>query len=95
LRIISKTAIHHFSKIRPDALAPLLHWYAVARRAIWHSIAEVNFDFPHADVVGIFTDFNIAGKKYRLIAIVKYRWQIVYIRHILTHAEYNKEKWKK
>jgi len=30
-----------------------------------------------------------------LIAVVKYRWQLIYIRQILTHFEYDKEKWKK
>jgi mRNA interferase HigB len=95
LRIISKTAINQFSKTRPDALAPLLHWYAVAGHARWRTIADVRLDFSHADAVGIFTVFNIAGNKYRMIAIIKYRWQIVYIRHILTHAEYDKENWKK
>ncbi len=38
--------------------------------------------------------FNISGNKYRLVSVIKYRWQIVYIRHILTHAEYDKGKWK-
>ena len=39
--------------------------------------------------------FNIGGNKYRLISVIKYRWQIAYIRHILTHAEYDKGKWKR
>ncbi len=37
--------------------------------------------------------FNIGGNKYRLISVNRYRWQIAYIRH-LTHAEYDKGKWK-
>ena len=28
----------------------------------------------------------------RLIAVVKYRWQLIYIRQILTHFQYGKEK---
>jgi mRNA interferase HigB len=77
-----------------NALEPLLHWYHVAKRAHWTSLAEVRKDFRHADVVGVFTVFNIAGNKYRLIATIKYRWRVVYIRNILTHVEYDKEKWK-
>jgi mRNA interferase HigB len=42
----------------------------------------------------LYTVFNIAGNKYRLIAAIKYRWAVVYIRAILTHVEYNKGKWK-
>lgn len=40
------------------------------------------------------TVFNISGNKYRLVSVIKYRWRIVYIRHILTHAEYDEGKWK-
>jgi mRNA interferase HigB len=55
---------------------------------------ETRRDFPHADPVGVFTVFNIGGNNFRLIAAIKYRWQVVYVRHILTHAEYAKDKWK-
>ena len=94
LRIISKAAITEFSKTHKDALEPLLHWHSVTKRATWRHLADARADFPHADTVGIFTVFNISGNKYRLIAAIKYRWQIVYIRYILTHAEYDEEKWK-
>lgn len=63
-------------------------------RAAWTHLAEVRADFPHADAVGAFTVFNIGGNKYRLISLIKYRWQIVYVRHILTLAEYDRGKWK-
>jgi mRNA interferase HigB len=38
--------------------------------------------------------FNIRGNKYRLVSVNKHRWHVVYIRHILTHAEYDRGKWK-
>jgi mRNA interferase HigB len=71
-----------------------MHWYLTAKRAQWQNLAEVRTDFRHADAVGLFTVFNIGGNKYRLITAIKYRWQIIYIRHVLTHAEYSMEKWK-
>ncbi len=94
MRILSKAAIAEFSKAHKDAHTPLLHWYHVTKRATWKDLTETRKDFPHADSVSLFTIFNIAGNKYRLIAAINYRWQVVYIRHILTHAEYAKEKWK-
>jgi len=94
VRIISKAAIAEFSKTHKDALESLLHWHSITRRAAWRHLADVRADFAHADAAGIFTVFNISGNKYRLISVIKYRWQIVYIRHILTHAEYGKGKWK-
>jgi mRNA interferase HigB len=94
LRIISKAAITEFSKAHKDALEPLSYWHGVTWRAAWRHLVDVRADFPHADAIGRFTVFNIGGNKYRLVSVIKYRWQIVYIRHILTHAEYDEGKWK-
>ena len=94
MRIISKAAITEFCKTHKAALEPLLHWHAVAKRAAWRHLVDVREDFPHADALGIFTVFNVGGNEYRLVSVIKYRWQIVYIRRILTHEEYDKGKWK-
>jgi len=76
--------------MRPDAVEPLMHWDHVAKRAVWRNITEVRLEFPHADAAGIYTVFNIAGNRYRLITSIKYRWQVIYIRSILTHEEYSR-----
>jgi mRNA interferase HigB len=94
VRIISKAAIMEFSVKRPEAVEPLMCWYHITKRAAWRNISEVQLDFPHADGVGAFTVFNISGNKCRLITVVKYRWQVVYIRAILTHSEYARGRWK-
>ena len=94
MRIISKTAVTEFSKTHKDAVESLLHWHGVTKRAAWKQLVDVRADFPHADAVDIFTVFNISGNKYRLVSAIKYRWRIVYIRHILTHTEYDEGKWK-
>jgi mRNA interferase HigB len=94
LRVISKAAIAEFSEQCPEAREPLMHWYRTTKRAVWRNLVETRRDFPHADPVGVFTVFNIGGNNFRLIAAIKYRWQVVYVRHILTHAEYAKDKWK-
>jgi mRNA interferase HigB len=39
--------------------------------------------------------FDIAGNRYRLIAIIRYDLEQVDIETILTHAEYDRDKWKK
>jgi len=51
--------------------------------------------FPSADMVDNLVIFNIAGNKYRLIAAIHFNRQKLYIRDVLTHAEYDKERWKK
>ncbi len=50
--------------------------------------------FKSAEAVGRFTVFNICGNKYRLIVRIDYAKQIIWIRNILTHAEYDTEEWK-
>jgi len=93
VRVLSRKAIREFAQIHPEAIEPLTHWYLVARRASWSSLAAVRRDFRHADIVGKYTVFNIGGNNFRLIATIKYRLQVVYIRAILTHAEYDKGAW--
>ena len=39
--------------------------------------------------------FNIGGNKYRLIAAIHFNTQLLYVRDILTHQEYDAGKWKK
>jgi mRNA interferase HigB len=92
--VISKTALKEFATDHADALEPLLRWHGIARKAAWQNLADVRQRFPHADNVDKFTVFNIGGTKYRLITVIKYQHQIIYIRGILTHAEYSKGKWK-
>ena len=93
--MISKPAILRFAEKHPDALAPLMNWYRITKRADWGSLAEVRSDFAHADIVGRRTVFNIHGNDYRLIARVNYRTKRVFILYILTHVEYSKGEWKR
>jgi mRNA interferase HigB len=48
-----------------------------------------------ADQVGNLTVFNIGGNKYRLIVAIHYNRHKVFIRNVLTHAEYNRNNWKR
>lgn len=94
VRIISKAALAEFAEKDPESREPMMHWYRVTKRANWANLAEVHQDFPHADVVGNLTVFNVGGNKYRVIVAIKYRWQVVDIRNVLTHREYSRGKWK-
>jgi len=55
---------------------------------------DVRQVYPQADAVGELTVFNIKGNAYRLIVKIEYRWEQIYIRRVLTHAEYDKGDWK-
>jgi mRNA interferase HigB len=69
-------------------------WFKVAQKADWSNLVEVQSVFPTAEAVGNFTVFNIKGNKYRLIVSIDYEKQVIYIKYMFTHAEYDKEQWK-
>ena len=58
------------------------------------SFTELRQTFPSADEVGKLTVFNIGGNKARLNGAIHYNRSRVYIRHVLTHKEYDRGIWK-
>jgi mRNA interferase HigB len=95
VRVISKKRLREFWKEYPTAQQPLDNWYRVAKKATWESIAETRAIFPHADAAYDCTIFNIGGNKFRLIVEIKYDRQVIYVKHVLTHKDYDKGTWEK
>jgi mRNA interferase HigB len=84
----------------PRAERPLAAWVRVTEGATWRHIMDVRRDFPGADAVKVNSGnvcivFNIGGNKWRLITLIDYTEQIVVVGDVLTHAEYDKEQWKR
>ncbi|MBE9214335.1 type II toxin-antitoxin system HigB family toxin [Plectonema cf. radiosum LEGE 06105] len=79
----------------PDAAEQVEAWYRVVNSASWRHLDDVRQIYPSADAVGNFTVFNIKGNTYRLIVDIDYETQTIYYKYFLTHAEYDKDKWKK
>jgi mRNA interferase HigB len=75
--------------------APLDAWYRMAKKARWKNLLEVRQQLPSADAVGRFTVFNIKGNAYRLVTEINYQSGRIFIRVVLTHADYSKGGWKK
>jgi mRNA interferase HigB len=95
MHVITKKRFKEFAAVHADAAEPLKAWNAIAESARWRSIADVRLIYPHADFVDPLTVFNIKGNTYRLIVKIEYRFARIYIKHILTHAEYDKGDWKR
>jgi mRNA interferase HigB len=94
MNTISFKKIREFVTIHPDSKSSLTAWYNIAKKMQWRNLAEVKQVYPHADLVGNYTIFNIKGNNYRLIAEINYQYQQILIRKILTHEEYDGNKWK-
>ena len=92
MRVISNRTLREFWEKHTDVEDQLLEWYKVAKNANWQSFDEITDYFGHTcKIVG--SDrviFKIKGNKYRLIIMVNFEFQTIYICFIGTHAEYDK-----
>ena len=51
--------------------------------------------YPAADQVGDVVIFNIRHNRYRLITYAVFPKQKLYVKALLTHAEYDRGEWKR
>ncbi len=94
MHVISRKALQQFWERHPDSNRPLTRWFKILQKNDFASFNEMRRTFPSADRVGDLIVFNIGGNKYRLIASCHFNRNKVYIRHVLTHQEYEKGAWK-
>jgi mRNA interferase HigB len=95
MHIITRKRLLEFAKKHPDCSAALESWYRIVKRTDFNSFNELRHTFfQSADIVDNLTVFNIGGNKARLIAAIHYNTHRIYIRHILTHKEYDRGFWR-
>jgi len=94
MHVISRRKLKEAAARHGDLEGPLDTWFRIARKAQWRNLAEVRKTFSSADAVGKWTVFNSKGNRYRLITEINYVFGRIYIRHVLTHAEYDRGGWK-
>jgi mRNA interferase HigB len=65
-------------------------WYAEAVKAKWKSSAELKAQYSSASIVSSESVvFNIKGNDYRLIVAINYHYQVLLIKWLGTHKEYD------
>ena len=99
MRIVKKATLAKYWAWNPQAESGLAHWYKTAKKARWACFPDVRATFPHADQVTVRSGrrvvvFNVGGNKYRLITAIHYNRQMAFTLMVLTHGEYDKDKWK-
>jgi mRNA interferase HigB len=94
MHVISREALREFWNTHPDSKASLVRWHQIVSRTDFPDFAALRQAFPSADKVDKFVVFNFAGNKFRLIAAIHFNRQKVYIRHVLTHPQYDQGAWK-
>jgi mRNA interferase HigB len=94
MHIISRKALPEFWETHPGSEGPLIRWYTIVRKTGFKDFNELRRTFPSADWVDGLVVFNVGGNKYRLIAAIHFNRGRVYIRHVLTHEDYDHGAWK-
>jgi mRNA interferase HigB len=92
MRVISNKALTGFAAAHGDADAPLQAWRKVVEAAAFTSFADLKKAFNAIDKVGDFYVFDVGGNKFRVIASIHFNRQMLFVRHVFTHKEY--DRWK-
>lgn len=91
MRIIAKKILREFWETHSDCEQQLKSWYKEAIDAGWKNPNEIKIEYPSASILNDNrVVFNIKGNNYRLIVKINFDFQIIWIRFIGTHSEYDK-----
>ena len=90
MRVIAKAALREFWMKHPDAEGALNAWWADAQRAAWKAPSDITANYANVSLLANGrVCFNIRGNHYRLIVKVLYKSQVIYVKFVGTHAEYD------
>lgn len=91
MHIITRSRLVQFGRVHAEADSELRDWARIVRRRQYGTPLEVKVDFPSASFIGPWkTVFNIHRNDYRLVVDMRYDLGRVYVRHIVTHREYDR-----
>ena len=91
MRVIAVATLREFWAHHPDAEEPLKAWYAEVSRAGWTQPSDIKRHYGNASILkNKRVVFNIKGNDYRLIVSIAYRTQLVFVKFIGTHDEYDR-----
>jgi len=89
--IVYLEKLNVFAKNHSNARKSIATWVSTTEEAIWNSKQDVLRDFPKAKMIANSrARFEIVHNTYRLIVKSNYDAQIVQIRFIGTHNEYDR-----
>lgn len=99
MHIITRKKLLEADRKHSGLGVPLDARYRTAKSAKWKSLEEVRQTYSHADGVRVgdrvYAVFNVSGNRYRVITEIFFADQTILVRHVLTHAEYDKGDWNK
>jgi len=90
MHVISKRALRDFYSTHHRSKGPLLAWHRLMECNEFPDLNGLHSVFPSADYTAPFTVFNIGGNRFRIVTAIHYNRRKVYVRAVLTHAEYDR-----
>lgn len=91
MRIFTEKKLKEYIERHPDAKVAIQEWVSIVKHSEWTCFADIKKTFNSVDSVGNqHYVFNIKGNNYRLVVVIQFTPQFVYVRFIGTHAEYDK-----
>lgn len=91
MKIVSHKKLVDFYTKHANARTALENWYFVAKSAKWKNFADVKKDFKSVDAVGDqHYVFNISGNNFRLVVVIQFVHEYIFIRFVGTHSDYDK-----
>lgn len=91
MRVIAKKTLREFWAKHADGEQSLKSWYQEALKSKWKNTNEVKTEYPSASILpGNRIVFNIKGNHYRLIVKINFQYQMLWIRFVGTHQEYDR-----
>ena len=93
MHVISRKALETFWLKHPNAKAPLETWYKLVNAANFESFNAVKRTFNTADYVPPYTVFDAGGNNFRVICVMHFNRQKLYVREVFTHAAH--DRWSK
>jgi len=94
MHVFSKPIIRDAAAAHPKHATAIFAWYKLMTKEIFTTFSELRTGFNSVDKVGNKFVFNVAGNNLRIIVAIRFDTRCVYILNVLTHKEYDKEKWK-
>lgn len=89
MRVVSNRMLVDFANMHPRAHVPLQTWRKLLETSEYASFSDLKRTFNHVDKVGDYVVFDIAGNHYRIVAAIHFNTQMLFVRHVFTHREYD------
>ena len=91
MHVITKSALTNYLANKPEASTKILSWYRTIKACNAKDFNELKTTFNTADYVPKkYTVFDVGGNDYRIVTVINYNTQRIYIRMVGTHVDYDK-----